>query len=118
MGPINLAALLGLASPDTAVSMQLVLELSGNAERKAVVYQCEGVEQPFPVDYINAAPNFLAILPLDGQHLIMATVVSADGARYVGGPFEWWTHGTDATLTDLRDKDVAPLACSEINETP
>lgn len=118
MGPANLALLLGMAAPDTAISFQLVLELAGNAERRQVTYQCEGGDLPFAVDYINAEPNFLAIVPVEGKQMIFATVLSADGARYVAGPYEWWTRGTDATFSDLRDQSVAPATCSELTLTP
>jgi membrane-bound inhibitor of C-type lysozyme len=114
----TLAALLSMAAPDTAISMQLVLELAGNAERSRVTYECEGGEQPFSVDYVNAEPNYLAILSVEGKEMLFATALSADGARYVSGPYEWWTRGPDATFADLRDGSPPALACSEISNTP
>jgi membrane-bound inhibitor of C-type lysozyme len=114
----TLAAVLGMAAPDSAVSLELVLRLTGNAERRVVTYQCEGVDQPFPVTYINAEPNFLAIMAVEGKEVILVTVVSADGARYVSGPIEWWTRGQDATFSDIRDTSLAPVNCSELSMTP
>jgi membrane-bound inhibitor of C-type lysozyme len=114
----TLAALLGAGPADSAVSLELVLRLTGNAERHVVSYQCEGVDHLFPVTYINAEPNFLAILPVEGKELIMVTVVSADGARYVSGPAEWWTRGSDATFSDTREGSPAPVNCTEANNTP
>lgn len=114
----TLAAVLGMAAPDSAVSLELVLRLSGDAERHVVTYQCEGVEQPFPVTYVNAEPNFLAIMSVEGKEVILVTVVSADGARYVSGPIEWWTHGSEATFSDTRDSSLAPVTCSELSLTP
>lgn len=110
-----------LALPAAAavdVAAQLVLSLPGNFERNVVRYQCEGLE-PFAVDYINAHPNFLAVLPVGGESLIFASTISASGVRYVSGQHEWWTKGTDATLADLTAPEgTAPLACVELSETP
>jgi membrane-bound inhibitor of C-type lysozyme len=114
----TLAAVLGMAAPDSTVSLELVLKLTGNAEQHVVTYQCEGVDQPFPVTYINAEPNFLAIMPVEGKEVILVTVISADGARYVSGPIEWWTRGPDATFADTRDSSLAPVTCSELSMTP
>jgi membrane-bound inhibitor of C-type lysozyme len=99
-------------------ALQLVLELPGNAERNVVRYECDGAE-PFAVEYLNAAPTFLAILPIEGEQQLFANVVSASGARYVSGRHEWWTSGSEATLTDVTAPEgTAPLACFEIVDTP
>jgi membrane-bound inhibitor of C-type lysozyme len=115
---LTAAALLGLAVPSTDSAVQLVLPLAGDAERKVVTYACEGAENPFPVEYINAAPNFLAVIPVGGVRLVFAGVLAADGSRYVAGPFEWWSRGTDATFADQRMTEAEPVACTEKNETP
>ena len=117
-----LALLFCLALPGGAgavdVSVQVVLSVEQSFERNIVRYECEGVE-PFLVDYINAQPNFLAILPIEGQSVIFVSTVSDSGVRYVSGSHEWWTRRTDATLADLSAvKGTAPLACSEFAETP
>ena len=111
--PLAAAAMLG----NVDVSAQVVLNLAGDFERTVHHYQCEGIE-PFAVDYINAAPNFLAILPIGGQKLVFVGVLSGSGAKYVSGQYEWWTKGADATLTDLQVTDQPPLNCSENIETP
>ena len=55
---------------------------------------------PFTVTYLTGAGNSLAVLPLGGASLVMAGVVSADGARYVAGRYQWWDlGGRGATLT-------------------
>lgn len=115
---LNAAALLGLAIVGPQSSMQFVLPLSADAERKAVIYHCDGVEQPFTVEYINSPPNFLALVPVGGEQLLFVTTLSADGARYVSGPFEWWSHGTDATFADARQELAEPVNCSELSEAP
>jgi membrane-bound inhibitor of C-type lysozyme len=48
---------------------------------------------PFPVEYINAGENHLAVLPLSGKQQILANVVSASGARYAAGRYIWWDAG-------------------------
>lgn len=107
-------------SPMTAsASMTLTLESRSDIERRTVTYQCDD-EQALSVQYINAAPNFLALVPVDGQSLVFATTISASGARYVAGPYEWWSHQGEATLRDLmQDEDAASLlSCTEISNTP
>jgi len=106
-------------SQAATASLTLTLDSSGDIERKLALYQCdEG--QALAVQYINAAPNFLAIVPVDGQNHVFAAALSASGARYVSGPYEWWSKGGDATLRDLtQGEDAAPLAqCTESSNTP
>ncbi|MCP8883697.1 MliC family protein [Devosia sp. XJ19-1] len=109
-----------LPTPTTAsAALTLTLESQGDIERRIVVYQCDG-DLTLSVQYVNAAPNFLAILPVEGQSLVFATTLSASGARYVAGPYEWWSHQGEATLRDLtQDEDADPLAtCAETSNTP
>src|SRR5690606_12943897 len=58
---LSLAALPALA---VETSMQLVLELEGSAQRDVTTYQCDGIEEPMVVEYINAHPIFLAMVPV------------------------------------------------------
>jgi len=105
--------------PSASASLVLTLESQGNVERNIVSYLCDD-EQALSVQYINAAPNFLAIVPVEGQSLVFATTISGSGARYVSGPYEWWSHQGEATLRDLmQDEDADPLAtCTEASNTP
>lgn len=96
--------------PTVAATLTLTLDATSDIERRTVVYQCDNGEG-FRVQYVNAAPNFLAIVPVEGETHIFATTISASGARYVSGPYEWWDNGDEATLRDLRaGEDEAPLA--------
>lgn len=113
MEELALAAMMDNAD----VSAQVVLNLNGSFERNIVQYHCEGLE-PFAVDFINAQPNFLAILPIGGKKLVFVNVMAASGAKYVAGQYEFWTKGSEATLTDLQAEPQTPLACSEASETP
>ena len=102
-----------------AVETQLTLSLGGDAEQHSVQYDCGEFGQ-ISIAYINAAPNFLALVPYEGSTLIFAAVMAASGVRYASGNYEWWTKGAEATFTDLTAaKDAPPLAaCSEITDTP
>lgn len=105
--------------PMTHASLTLTLESQGDIERKLVTYLCDD-GQAIAVQYVNAAPNFLAVVPVAGQNQVFATTLSASGARYVSGPFEWWSHQGEATLRDLtQDEDAPPLAtCTQATNTP
>ncbi len=67
------------------------------ASREIVRYQCDpgasslGLpETPFPVLYLNAGENHLAVLEVGGKRLIFANVYAGSGARYASGPYVWW----------------------------
>jgi len=107
------------SAQSTTASLTLSLDSAGDIERNVVTYQCDD-EQTLSVQYVNAAPNFLAIVPVDGQNHVFVTTISASGARYVAGPFEWWSSGDEATLRDLmQDEDAGPLAnCTAVSNPP
>jgi membrane-bound inhibitor of C-type lysozyme len=115
---LPLAFALTATASGIETTLQLVLELPGNAERNVVRYECDGLE-PFAVEYVNAAPTFLALVPIEGEPQLFVNVIAASGARYVFGRYEWWTRGSDATLADVTAPDgTEPLACLEIIDTP
>jgi len=106
----------------TQTSLQLsITTQSGEFEQRVTRYDC-GTETPFQVGYINAAPNFLAVVPVadEPQPVIFAAVLAASGARYAAGKWVWWTKGPDASLYDstLGDDAEPVLTCSEINNIP
>ena len=98
------------------VSAQVVLSLEGSFERNIVEYEGE-LLGPIKVDFINAEPNFLAILPVGPRKMVFVNVTSASGAKYVAGQFEFWTKGAEATLSDLQ-ADPPSVNCAEVNDTP
>jgi membrane-bound inhibitor of C-type lysozyme len=111
----------GVAS---AVDATLQLELGNETssfDRRSVLYDCSDGE-PFDVIYINAAPNFLALVPIEDepQFIVFASVLSGSGARYAAGKWIWWTDGIDASLYDTTLGEDAPavLTCSEFIQTP
>ncbi|WP_116653246.1 MliC family protein [Pelagibacterium sediminicola] len=116
------AATLGLfafPAPAVETSMQLVLTLEGNAQRDVMVYRCEGSDEPLTVEYVNAHPIFLAIVPVEGERLIFVNVISGSGARYASGQYVWWTRGVEAQLYDeMASEDAEPLSCFSDIDTP
>lgn len=116
------AATLGLfafPAPAVETSMQLVLNLEGNAQRDVVTYQCEGFDDPLTVEYVNAHPIFLALVPVADESLIFVNVISASGARYASGQYVWWTRGSEAQLYDeTADEDAEPVSCFADIDTP
>lgn len=120
---LALAASLVLAMPALAQpvqsSVEIRLGLGTDAEKRTIAYDCEG-QDSLSVDYINAAPNFLAILPVEERTLIFTAVLSGSGVRYASGPWIWWTAGSEANLYDLTlGPDAEPVArCLEFSMTP
>jgi len=110
------------APPPPAVSSALTITLgaTGDFERKTVQYGCTGDQESISVDYINAPPNYLALLPLDGATLVFNTVLAASGAKYAAGKYVWWNKGNTASLYDLTQGENAKpvLTCNEVTETP
>lgn len=112
---------LSLAAPALAAEplMQVVIPLPGNAQQDVKTYHCDGIEEPLTVQYVNAAPTFLAFVPIEGQKLIFVNVISASGAKYASGQYVWWTKGASADLYDeTKGEDAKPVSCSEVNDTP
>ncbi len=109
-----------LASPAFAdAGITLGLTLAGNTEIKTVAYTCEH-HDPVTMQYINAEPNYLAVLPLDGKQLVFVSVLAASGTKYVSGQYELWSKGPQITLQDVTEGlDAAPvLQCTEDNLAP
>jgi membrane-bound inhibitor of C-type lysozyme len=118
---LALAPLLIAANPaPAAVDLNVGINLSGDVQIVTAVYGCGDAIPELTVKYINAAPNFFAIVPVDGQDVVFVNVVSASGAKYVSGVYEWWNKGADATLHNVTEGlDAAPvLTCSENVQTP
>ena len=120
--PIALAAtlLLGASPALAAVDLNVGINLSGDVQIVTAVYGCGEQMEPLPVKYINAQPNFLAIVPIEGEDVVMVNVISASGAKYVSGVWEWWNKGNEGTLHNVTEGlDAAPvLSCSENVQTP
>ena len=118
---VAVALLTPVAVQAAEARLQIELGTQGDFERRAMTYECNGGSS-VTATYINAAPNFLAILPVadEPEPLVFTSVVAGSGVRYVSGIWEWWTKGVDATLHDVTlGQDAEPvLTCSEVNNTP
>ncbi len=114
------AALALLAAPALAdAGVTLGLSLTGDTQIKTVQYSCDH-HDPVTLQYINAAPNYLAVLPLDGKTLVFVSVLAASGTKYVSGQYELWSKGPQINLQDVTEGlDAAPvLQCTEDNLAP
>lgn len=119
--PLALLPLMLMASPALAtVDLNVGINLSGDVQIVTAVYGCGDAMPELTVKYINAAPNFFAIVPIEGADMVLVNVVTASGAKYVGGVWEFWNKGTEASLHNVTEGlDAAPvLSCSENVETP
>ena len=125
MKPAIFVAAIAALLPGTAGAAQTSLQIELNAgrdfERHVMTYDC-ATETPITVTYINAAPNFLALVPIadEPEELVFASVIAASGVRYVSGKWVWWTRGSEASLYDttLGEDADAVLTCSEFIDTP
>ena len=115
-----IALLAAFASPAMAdAGVTLGLTLSGTAEIKTVQYTCKN-HDPVAMQYINAEPNFLAVLPLDGKSLVFVSVLAASGTKYASGQYELFGKGPEITLQDTTEGlDAAPvLQCTADDLAP
>lgn len=121
LAALVVAALFAPAAQAAEATLQIELGTQGDFERRAMTYECNDGSS-VTATYINAAPNFLAILPVvdEPEPLVFTSVVAGSGVRYVSGIWEWWTKGAEATLHDVTlGQDAEPvLTCSEVNNTP
>ncbi len=65
---------------------------------------------PFTVEYLNAGENHLAVLPIHGQALVFANVISDSGARYAAGRYIWWDAGARGVTLYADGVDGHPKA--------
>ena len=118
---VVVALLTPVAVQAAEARLQIELGTQGDFERRAMTYECNDGSS-VTATYINAAPNFLALVPIEGEPepLVFASVVAASGARYAAGQWVWWTKGADASLYDatLGDDAEPLLTCSEMTNTP
>jgi membrane-bound inhibitor of C-type lysozyme len=97
---MNASVLLGaLALAAVASATDMTIHLKGNQSisRQTIKYECDAQAEKmglpagtFSVEYLNGAGNSLAVVPVNGNSLIFANVVSASGARYAAGQYIWW----------------------------
>jgi len=109
------AVLCLLPTISSAADITNRLPQAASVTRNTVRYACEGLP-PIRVEYINAGSNALAVVPVSGEAMVFANVLSGSGARYAAGPYIWWTKGAGADLYDQRQGDNAkPITCQQTN---
>lgn len=95
----------------------IVIRLPGpqrEVARLTAIYQCDD-ERRIGVEYINAGDTALAVLSLTDETVVAVNVLSASGARYAGGRYEWWTKGDEATFRDMTTGEDTPgLTCRKM----
>ncbi|MFD0857435.1 MliC family protein [Roseovarius aquimarinus] len=98
------------AAASAQTGLMLPLELGPDGEVNSVAYTCDDGTK-LKVQYVNAGRNALALIPLKGETVVFAGVVSGSGARYVSGANVWWSKGDGAELTD-ETGDAQPVSCT------
>lgn len=63
------------------------------------IYSCADIGE-IAVTYVQSGANALALIPIKGETRMFAQVLSASGARYVAGRYEWWSKGNAARFSD------------------
>ncbi|WP_454736332.1 MliC family protein [Cupriavidus necator] len=86
-------------------------------EVRTVRYQCDG-GKTLSVRYFNSQDNQAAVFRIGGKPVLAVSTVSASGARYVGGRYEWWTKGEEGTLRDLMQAENAAPALAGCHAKP
>ena len=86
-------------------------------EVRTMRYQCDG-GKTLAVRYFNSPDNQAAVFRIAGKPLLAVSTVSASGARYVGGRYEWWTKGEEGTLRDLMQAENAAPALANCHAAP
>lgn len=118
---LTLAVVPAANAVEASLTITLGTDASADVERRSQTYECTTGE-PFSVVYLNASPNFLALVPLpdETERLVFTSVIAASGVRYVSGKWAWWTKGPEASLYDLTlGEDAEPVnTCTELNNAP
>lgn len=121
--------LLGLAvlgSSTMASATDLTLHLKGTqpVTQKTVQYQCDaqGTAMGLPtgtfsVDYVNGAGNSLVIVPINGNSMIFANVMSGSGARYAAAQYIWWDAQGAVTFYSDSLSGKMQSTCHRMNAT-
>lgn len=97
---------------ETTVDLTLKVP-AGPIDRMAVRYDCAG--KAVDADYVNAGAVSLVTLTMGQEVVVAANVLSASGAKYMGGQYTWWTKGDSATLYDaMAGEDDKGVACKRV----
>lgn len=117
------AAGVALLVPAQASELRVQLKGTQPITRQTVQFRCDGKATAlglpggtFSVEYINGAGNSLAVLPIAGNSLIFAGVVSGSGSRYAAERYTWSDGGVTRgafLTTDFNDPN-AMTQCRQV----
>lgn len=91
------AACLCVGDIASASDLTVPLPSSVSTSEQVMRYECDSdsssiglPKSPFPVTYLDAGDNHLAVLEIHGRRLIFVRVGAGSSARYVNGTYTWW----------------------------
>ena len=94
---ILVAACLCVGSIASASDLTVPLPDSLSTSEQVVRYQCDSdpssmglPKSPFPVTYLDAGENHLAVIEIRKMPLILVRVGTGTNARYASGFYAWW----------------------------
>ncbi|WP_158968941.1 MliC family protein [Chachezhania sediminis] len=107
------AATLAAASPALAQvdgpTVTISLDLQPPVNVIPTDYDC-GDAGTLSATYVNADLNELVVLELEDSTLLLTSAISASGARYTAGVYEWWVKGDEATMRNqIAAEDADPI---------
>ncbi len=95
--PILAAACLCAGGAASASDLTVPLPRSMSTSEQVVRYQCDSdpssmglPKSPFPVTYLDAGENHLAVIEIRKTRLIFVRAGAGSSARYVSGSYSWW----------------------------
>jgi membrane-bound inhibitor of C-type lysozyme len=102
----------------TAADLTIHLADDPAISRRSIEYQCDvrgtaiGVPRGrFPVEYINAGANILAIVPIAGHTVIFSIAIAASGVRYTAQQYTWWDAKGEVTLSSQSANGEIQTTC-------
>lgn len=117
---IRLAIFLTAALAASAAEIIISLPGAQSVSKKVVQYRCDAnapklglPTAAFPVEYINAGGNSLAVLPIANQQLIFAGVTSGSGALYAAQNYIWWEAA--GRRISLRSETQGESVCQRVD---
>ena len=107
----SLAAALLPCIAGSASAAEVTLDLPGALDRQSVSYACGDGSAP-KVTYYNLPNQSLAVVEIEaGKPRVYVSVLAASGAKYVSGPYVFWTRGSRADMLDERKADAPAVTC-------
>lgn len=98
------------AMADTAKTA--INPLEGYTQTAEIAYKCG--DNTVTATFFEQQQNNIVLLATgEPTPTLLANVMSADGAKYVGGIYQLWTQGDNATLTNLLTSPDKNIECTK-----